>query len=399
MKKNIGLLIPSMNSGGAERVVSRLSHILSADYNIFVIMFEDTYMKYDCAGTIINMGINSNPKSKFFKNLLPIKRAIMLRKIKKTNNLSAVISFLDSPNVVNILSRTNNCKVIISIRNHKFPKNNELAFKMLKSLYRNADSVVSVSKVITEKMVNKFSISKNKAITIYNPYDVNEIKNHSSEMIDEANREFFSRGFIFISIGRITYQKGFWHLVKAFKIVHDNHPEAKLVIIGRDESEGKTHRLVKELEIEKSVLITGFIENPLRYISRSSAYVLSSLFEGFPNALVEAMACGCPVIAADCKSGPREILYDNTDISNISMSIEKADNGILVPPLDSGENWDCSAIHESEKILANAMIMLINDIQLREYYSRMSVARAKEFSNEICMKEYKAVIEGQNEKK
>jgi len=143
-----------------------------------------------------------------------------------------------------------------------------------------------------------------------------------------------------------------------------------------------------------SVLITGYQENPFKFISRSDVYVLSSLFEGFPNAMVEAMACGCPVIATDCKSGPKEILYENANLDNISTSIEKADYGLLVPPLDSKENWDSSMTHNTEEILANAMLMYINDKKLCESYALKAAARSKVFSYERCKREFEGVING-----
>ena len=95
-------------------------------------------------------------------------------------------------------------------------------------------------------------------------------------------------------------------MLKAFKLVHDKDSEARLLIVGRDEG-NSVENMINSLGLKESVLLTGYNQNPFKFIRNSKIYVLSSLFEGFPNALVEAMACGCPVIAADCQSVKRNI--------------------------------------------------------------------------------------------
>lgn len=393
MKKNIGFLLPSMNSGGAERVVSRLSCILSDEYNVYIILFEDTYIKYKFCGTMVNMDIKAQPNKKYARLFLPIKRGKKLREIKKNLNLDTVISFMDSPNLVNIISRIYNCKTILSIRNFNHKNQNWLIKMIMKTLYSKADCIISVSNVITEKMIKEYGIGTNKAVTIYNPYDTNQINEYAKEELDKEYQDFFNSGDIFISVGRHVYQKGFWHLVKAFKLVHDENPSAKLVIIGRDESDGKAEQLAKNLGIADSVLFIGYQENPFKYIRRSSVYVLSSLFEGFPNAMVEAMACGCPVIATDCKSGPREILYETTNLDNVCTEVEKADYGILVPPLDPEENWDPLVVHQTETELAKAMLMYLREDALKNSYSTKALERVEKYSYKASKQKFKVIIE------
>lgn len=395
--KKVGLLISSLNNGGAERVVSRLSKILSSEFKVFIILFEDTFVNYDYCGELINLDIKANKSS--FKVIPTIKRSLLLRKTKKELSLDCVISFLDSPNVVNILSKTPKCKVAISIRNYSLNENkNSLLSRItnlcIKLLYNSADSVIPVSRVIASSMEAHYGIKKDKINVIYNPYDIIEIQEKSSEEIEDKYSSFFNNGKVFISVGRDMYQKGFWHLVKAFKLVHDNCPEAKLVIVGRDNNDGKTLQLVKALNIEKSVLLMGQHDNPFKFIKASSIYVMSSLFEGFPNAMVEAMACGCCIIAADCKSGPREILCKNPDIKHVSNDIEMADFGIIVPPLCNDENWDPTHIDASEIALAGAMNMVIESKDIVNYYSKRAMPRARDFSYEICREKFRSIING-----
>lgn len=393
--KKVGLLISSLNNGGAERVVSRLSKILSSKFEIFVILFEDTYMSYDYSGKLISLNVQANKS--FLKIIPTIKRSLLLREIKEKYSLECVISFLDSPNVVNILSKTIKCKTAISIRNYSISENKGSIISYvtnlcIKLLYNKADFIIPVSQVIAKSMVNEYGIEQSKISVIYNPYDVNEIQELANEEIEDMYKPFFNEGKIFISVGRDMYQKGYWHLVKAFKLVNDKFPESKLVLVGRDNNNGKTQQLVKELGLESKVLLIGQHNNPFKFIKASTIYVLTSLFEGFPNAMVEAMACGCPVIATDCKTGPREILYENPNLDDELTTIELADYGVLTVPFDFSEDWDYKNICEEEITLSNAMIMLCNSDELLNDYSIKSIERSNTFSYNNCRNLFERII-------
>ncbi|MBP1154402.1 MULTISPECIES: glycosyltransferase [unclassified Paenibacillus] len=397
MKQNIGLLISTLNDGGAERVISRLSYILKDNYNLSVILFDSRNMKYEHYGNLIDLKVEANNGNILSKFVLLFRRVLRLKRIKKENNLCAVISFLDSPNIVNILSNNKECDVIVSVRNFLSEERdlsllNRLTDFAMKLLYKKADRVIPVSKQIRELLIQKYNIESNKIKTIYNPFDVEMIKRLSIEDLDEKHNEFMDSNKIFISVGRQMYQKGFWHLVKAFKLVHDQDDEVKLVIVGRDEQNGKLQHLVNELGVQDSILLTGYQKNPFKFIKKSNIYILSSLFEGFPNALVEAMACGCPVIATDCKSGPKEILFEESDLSVEINEITYADYGVLVPALESNENWDPFYHDINEKTLATAMLKLLNDKNKLKHYSKMSLERAQRFNYDRCKDEFISIL-------
>ena len=130
-------------------------------------------------------------------------------------------------------------------------------------------------------------------------------------------------------------------------------------------------------------------------MKNSDCYVLSSLFEGFPNAMVEAMACGCPTIAADCKSGPREILFQRADLEAEITEVTHADYGILVPDLEGEESWDPAVFTEGEERLAEAMCSVMESTDERARLAADAEKRSRDFDFEACRKSYTKIIENE----
>lgn len=132
--------------------------------------------------------------------------------------------------------------------------------------------------------------------------------------------------------------------------------------MGEGEDRGRLEYLIKELKLENDVSLLGFVENPYAYMQRSDVFVLSSRWEGFGNVLVEAMACGCPVVSTNCPSGPAEIL-------------ENGEYGILVP------------VEDVEK-MAKSIIKILTNKELREELSNKALKRSKEFHVEKAVEKY-----------
>ena len=396
--KNIGLLISTMNSAGAERVVSHLSYILSKDYNVHVILFEDTYREYECGGTMQNLNVPARSGSPLVKLKLLRQRVTALKKLIRKEKLDCVISFLDSPNLVNLLARVKGCRKIISIRNYSGLNGNRrgllrLVNMAMKHLYRKADCVVAVSRLIEQDFRTFYNIPAERITTVYNPYNFDDMMEKGAIPLSEEEAAFFDGHFVFANVGRIMYQKGAWHLVKAFAKVHAKHPEARLVIVGEDFSDGNLEVLIEALGLSDCVLLTGRTRNPYQYMKNAECYVLSSLFEGFPNAMVEAMACGCPTVAADCKSGPREILFETPDLGAQITEITRADYGILVPALEPDVCWAPTVASVGEKKLADAMLSVMeNDVE-RAKLAAEAEKRSHAFDFEACRKAFSDVIE------
>lgn len=393
MKKNIAIIVPKLTDGGAERVASNLSLYLPGEYERYMIVYNTEKIDYPYKGNLIDLNTKaaSNIAGKII-NL--IRRVYKIRKIKKKYNIQTSISFMEGPNIVNIFTKCND-QVIISVHTFISKRNEDFYSKVYKKLikmfYNMADVIVVVSKAIKEDLIENFKLNKDKLKVIYNPMDIQTIQNFAKEGIEEKYTNIFQHSVI-INVGRLIKAKGQWHLIRIFKKVKEEIEDIKLVILGEGQLKDYLESLVNKLELEKDVHFFGFQNNPFQYISKSTIYVLPSLFEGFPNALPEAMACGLPVIASDCKSGPREILAPDTDIQIETKTIEYAHYGILVPVCDGNFYPEGEPLTEEETMLANSIIKLVKSEELRRQYGQYAQQRVQDFDIDTIISKWLEIL-------
>jgi glycosyltransferase involved in cell wall biosynthesis len=172
--------------------------------------------------------------------------------------------------------------------------------------YGLADVVTAVSQGVADDLAAAFGRQKNWVKVIYNPIVSDEIITKSRQ---PAEHEFFQDKDIpvILSVGRLEPQKDYPVLLKAFARVRKNR-SCRLIILGQGFDRPALEKLVDDLEIGKDVSLPGYADNPYAYMKQASLFVLSSIHEGLPTVLIEALACGCPVVSTDCPSGPMEIL-------------------------------------------------------------------------------------------
>jgi glycosyltransferase involved in cell wall biosynthesis len=393
MKKNIAILIPKLTGGGAERVAANLSLFLSKKYSCHLIVYNDSNITYNYSGKLLC--INDEKKNDFFGKFISlIKRIKAVRKIKNDYRIKATISLTENPNYVNIFSKAKD-KIIVSVRIYKSLSTNNFYGKLnkffMKVLYNKADYVVAVSELIKEDLINHFRVRRDKIKVIYNFYDIDRINELGSERIEDEYADFF-KGKVITTMGRLEHQKGQAYLIRAFLKIKQDLPDAKLLIIGQGSLEKQLKRVAEYLGISDDVKFISFTENPFKYIKRSKLFVLTSLYEGFPNALCEAMACGVPVISSDCKSGPREILSAGKDLRREIFGIEFADYGVLVPVINNDISYNDTNLSEGEMILAIAMKKIIVDKKLWSRYSSKALQRVNDFSISSMMKKWEEIL-------
>ncbi len=177
---------------------------------------------------------------------------------------------------------------------------------LMRLFYSYADLIIAVSKGVKDDLVEFVKIPEDRIEVIYNPIITTELFIKAEEPIDHPL--FTPNSFpIILGVGRLTKAKDFQTLLKAFSIVR-KEIDSRLVILGEGEERKNLEKLIKDLGIENDVWLPGFVDNPYKFMSKASVFVLSSIYEGFGNVLVEALALGCPVVSTDCPSGPGEIL-------------------------------------------------------------------------------------------
>lgn len=387
-ERNVYFLINSLAGGGAERVVVNLSKFLP----IRKIFLLERDVQYETNLPLEFISNHNKEKNPILKTLFIPLYAKSLANAINTGDL--VVSFLERSNFVNVLSKTlRPHKAVISVRTteDEFRGLKSINKQLMKFFYPKADLVIAVSKGVAQYLEEKYKVPKDKLAIIYNPVDVEEIQ----ALVKEPTEIDFNP--YIITVGRLTEAKGQWFLLKVFKEVKKMFPELKLLIFGDGElnsylvnfSESiglKTYLWNRDrLMLDYDVYFMGFSKNPFKYISKAQAFLLTSLWEGFSNALIEALACGVCVISSDCKSGPREILAPDTDFRFQTREPEFAKYGILMPVFEEDNQEIVRAWVETIK-------RVLTDEGLRERYSKVGPKRAEDFRIEKIVDEWRRIL-------
>jgi glycosyltransferase involved in cell wall biosynthesis len=191
---------------------------------------------------------------------------------------------------------------------------------LMRRFYRWAHAIVAVSASVADSLEGGLGIRPQQLRTIYNPIITPELYRKAEAPLADP---WFEAGAppVVIGVGRLAPEKDFATLLRAFAAVRAQRP-ARLVILGEGPQRGALEALAQKLGVEADVRLPGYDHNPFRYLSRATVFALSSIYEGLPGALIQAMACGCRVISTDCPGGSREVL-------------EGGAVGPLVPPGDA----------------------------------------------------------------
>jgi N-acetylgalactosamine-N,N'-diacetylbacillosaminyl-diphospho-undecaprenol 4-alpha-N-acetylgalactosaminyltransferase len=374
-KKNLLIIVPTLHQGGYERVAAITAKLMQDYFNVTLLIFDDKNANYDVTGVdVININLPSQ-KSKIGKVVNLIRRAITIRNIKNKRKIDIAYSFGDTANLANSLSKAHE-KTVTGLRCYTDME----APRHIRLYTRKSDLILSCSREIMAVLEKDYKFRKTEFI--YNPTDIETIDKLGTEEITDYP---FEPGTKVIScMARDNYIKGIWHLIKAFSIVSKKYSNLRLMILGRGEYTANKE-LVKKLGLSDKVSFTGVKKNPFAYVAKSDMYVLASNHEGFPNALLEGMALGKPVVAADCKTGPREIVLSEDELDDLLKKgtarelmpeyIEGA-YGILVRDMSPVEDTDASHITSDDIALAHAIENMLSSEEKMQHYSDVARARA-----------------------
>lgn len=305
--KSLAFFMPFLAGGGAERVILTLAEEFSKR-NIKIYLFLAKYKGEYIPQVPSNVKIINLDTTSIY---IIWRLSYFLKKI----NPDVLFSAMDRPNIITICSKifsNYRGKTIISVHTtitrscYNIPSLKSLmTLFLIKMLYNKADLIVTVSRGVANDLKNILKTGK-KIITIYNPFNIEKIIEKSREPISHS---WFKEKKIpiVLSIGRLTKAKNFPLLIKSIGIARKKTP-INLMILGEGEDRAKLVKLIKRLKLQENVRMPGFVDNPYKYMKQASVFVLPSLWEGFGNVLVEALATSTPIVSTDCPNGPREIL-------------------------------------------------------------------------------------------
>lgn len=317
-RKRIALFVPTLSGGGAEKVMVNLAYgFLHAGQKVdFVVVRKDGPYVNELPAGLTMVDLRAKHTSMALVSL-----SNYIRRIKP----DVILSAMDYANVMALWAKKiARAKALSVISEHstfsvgmKEPPNlrTRLALPTLMRLsYPLADEIVTVSKGVGDDLVKCFGIPKGKITVIYNPIRFDDILQKAREPI---HHPWYQTGEppVLLSVGRLHRAKDYPNLLRAFLLVRKKM-DLRLIILGEGKDRLSLESLVKQLDLEQYVEMPGFQANPYNFMTSSNCFVLSSKFEGFPNVLMEAIACGCPVVATDCPNGPKEI-FEMTGVGRL----------------------------------------------------------------------------------
>jgi glycosyltransferase involved in cell wall biosynthesis len=309
MGHRIAFFTPSLGGGGAERVVVTLaSHYAAQGHTVDLIasFHQEAYQSE------VHPAVRMHYLHTRRRMLAAPRLAKALREIRPESLLATVNTF--AAVLAQRLARTPT-RVILreaTTPSIAFQVNETSALKRMISetamrwLYPRADAVVAVSKGVAQDLLNLIPQLKPKLTVIYNPVIDAALYAKADAPVEHPWFQPHQPPVV-LAAGRLVALKGYDTLLRAFARVRQE-TFARLVILGEGSERSNLERLAAELGVAADVDMPGFDPNPFRYMKRAGVFVLSSRYEGLPNVLIQAMACGCPVVSTDCPNGPAEIL-------------------------------------------------------------------------------------------
>lgn len=296
--KKIDIITKAMTSGGAERVIAQLANYFTEqNVSCRIVTTDKREVMYPLDEKVKVVGIGKTSNNKAIDRVLRYKK---IRNVIQENKPDVVLTMPEDTGIYAILALIGTgIPVYVSERNNPWVMPNVRITRFLRKLaYPFAKGIIfqtEMAKTFFPEHIQK------KGVVLQNPVDVTRIP---EPYIGERKK-------VFAAVGRLEPQKNFSMLIKAFSEFHKEEKDYQLIIYGEGKERTNLEKLIKQLNLEGSVSLPGRNKDVLNAINDSAAFILSSDYEGMPNALIEAMCMGMPVISTDCPSGgPRELIHN-----------------------------------------------------------------------------------------
>lgn len=314
----VTLVIYGLGGGGAERVMSIIANYwVSKGWSVTLIMLVPSttapFYQLDSRIQLKSLGIAGKSTSKLMAISSTWQRVKVLRQEIILSKPDVVISFMNSVNVYAIFACWG-LKIPTIVSEHIYPGSND-ANKIWKFIIKRAYRYADLVTVLTQNALPFYPANQGyRSSVMPNPIITPDPVTVTTKILSTPS---------LIAIGRLHPQKGFDLLLQAFNKIQAKHPDWQITILGEGPMRSELEALRAQLKLTDRVHLPGLVTNVPEYLNQADLFVMPSRFEGFPMALCEAMAVGLPVLAADCLSGPREIIADG--INGILVKTEDVD--------------------------------------------------------------------------
>ncbi len=359
-------LRPTLGQGGADRVtLTLLQHLNRQKFDLSLVLTKkDGVLIDDLPADVPVFALNS-------KNVLTA--CWPLSRLLRQHQPDVLFSTSSGTNVTAVwssqLARYAG-RILLSERNVLFhgqkTRRRQLMTTFKRFTYERADLVTAVSQGVKDDLIARLHLPPDKIQVVYNPILTSDLPALADESVDHP--WFAESTPIILGVGRLVPEKDFATLLHTFALVRAQRP-CRLLILGEGNGRAELIQLAQTLGIAPDVDLPGFDKNPFKYMARCTVFVLSSRFEGLPGVLIQAMACGAPVIATDCPSGPAEIITAD------------GQDGFLTPVGNA-------------QTIAEKILFLLDNPEKREAMGRHGRESAERFRAETVLARYVAAIEG-----